>query len=81
MPKIAAVRSVLFAVGIVALWIAGKLAYAGLGNGTFHVAMWELVVLVVVGGALIVFGWQRSTGATTDREDEPGDGIDAEDEL
>ena len=79
-PKIAAARPYLFAGGIVAVWIAGKVAFAGLGAGVFDITAWELVPVVLVGAALIVIGWQRSTGTNTNLENGLSEGINTEDE-
>jgi hypothetical protein len=85
MPKIAAVRRVLLAGGIVTVIGAIKVALLGIGAGTFNNAT-VVPVLLVVGAALILAGlpkwppWRRSTN----REDGPADGlsegIDTEDE-
>jgi hypothetical protein len=79
-PKIAAVRPYLLAGGIVAVWIAGKVAFLGLGAGAFNITAWELVPLVLVGAALIVVGWQRSTGRTTSLDDGLSEGVNTGDE-
>jgi hypothetical protein len=57
--KVSAVRPYLFAGGIVALLIAGKIVFPGLGAGMFNITPWEIVLLGVVGAVLIMLGWQR----------------------
>jgi hypothetical protein len=79
-PKIAAARPYLLAGGIVAVWIAGKVAFAGLGAGTFNITAWELVPLVIVGATLVVIGWPRRSGPDTNLEDGLSEGLNPEDE-
>jgi membrane protein implicated in regulation of membrane protease activity len=76
------VRRCLLASGIIVVMIAGKVGFAGLGAGTFNITAWELVLLVVVGAALIVLGWQwpRRTGPDTNLEDGVSESITTEDE-
>lgn len=79
-PKVSAVRPYLLAGGIVVLMIAAKVVFAGLGVGTFNITAWEIALLVVVGAALILFGWQRKTGPDTNLEDGVTEDINTEDE-
>jgi hypothetical protein len=80
MPKIAAVRPYLFAGGIVAVWIAGKVAFAGLGAGAFNITAWELAPLVIIGAALIAIGWQRSARPNANLENQLSEEKSTEDE-
>lgn len=50
-------RVYLVAAGIVALGIASKVTFAGLGAGTFNITAWQAVLLALVGAALILIGW------------------------
>ena len=79
-PKIAAVRPYLLAGGIVAVWIAGKVAFAGLGAGAFNITAWELAPVVVIGVALILIGWQRSARRNADLENKLSEDKSTEDE-
>jgi hypothetical protein len=79
-PKIASVRPYLFAGGIVAVWIAGKVAFAGLGAGTFKITTWELASVVIIGAALIVIGWQRSARPNANLENQLSEEKSTEDE-
>jgi hypothetical protein len=75
-----AVRPYLLAAGVIIVGIAAKVAFAGLGAGTFNVTAWELVLAVVVGAVLIVLGWQRKTRPDTNLEDGLSESTNAEDE-
>ena len=75
-----AVRPYLLAAGVIIVGIGGKVAFAGLGAGTFNVTSWELVLLEVVGAVLIVLGWQRKPRPDTNLEDGLSESTDTEDE-
>jgi hypothetical protein len=79
-PRLSTVRGILFAGGIVLIGIVGKVVVLGMGNGTFRIADWELVVLAVVGAALITIGWQRAPGHSANRDDELNEDVDPADE-
>jgi cytochrome c biogenesis protein CcdA len=80
-PRISvAVRPYLLAAGVIIVGIGLKVAFAGLGAGTFNFTAWELVLAVVVGAVLIVLGWQRKTRPDTNLEDGLSESTNTEDE-
>jgi membrane protein implicated in regulation of membrane protease activity len=80
-PRIATVRVCVVAAGIVAVSLAGKVTFAGLGAGTFNIAAWQVVLLALVGAALILIGWPWQKGKSADPDDELHDGTHADDEV
>lgn len=76
--RMATARAFLFVVGVVLVGVAGKVAFAGLGAGTFTLTAWEVALVAVAGVALIVLGWQRKPRSITNSEDEIGEDINAE---
>lgn len=77
-PRIATVRVYLVAAGVIAVGIAGKVAFAGLGAGTFNITTWEVILLALVGAALIALGWPWRKGKPPSAENELNEGVDAE---
>jgi hypothetical protein len=75
-----AVRPYLLAAGVIIVGIGGKVAFAGLGAGTFNVTAWDLVLLEVVGAVLIVLGWQRKPRPDTNLEDGLSESTNTDDE-
>jgi hypothetical protein len=75
-----AARPYLLAAGVIIVGIAAKVAFAGLGAGTFNFTAWELVLAVVVGAVLILLGWQRKTRPDMNLEDGLSEGTNTEDE-
>jgi hypothetical protein len=75
-----AVRPYLLAAGVIIVGIGGKVAFAGLGAGTFNVTAWDLVFLEVVGAVLIVLGWQRKPRPDTNLEDRLSESTNTDDE-